>query len=308
MTLLQDIVDGASGSGVDVATLLRKVKVLAARTHVDQLAEWVGFELEGYLGDDSALPGYRGPFQFEVLGTFAGYFQSQIQNAPIPPSLFPESMRDGWLFRRSFREPIAEIETLADRDDLLRIFWPADVIAYTNSLIKQRELKLYDGFLQQAFLAVPSTLLTTIVDAVRTRILDLALEFERLDPEAGQPDADQPDVATARTIVTNIIGGHHNIAVASTSVQQHVEMPRPGNQEELVEFAVSLGVSGPFLDELRQALQEDADEPVDDGHGSGARVRAWLGRWMIHPGGAVAAGAGGELLARAVAHYLGAPF
>src|SRR5437763_12373438 len=106
MTLLSELVDGASGTA-PVASLLRKVKVLAARLGVDQLDEWVEHELMGY-PDDAALPSYRGPFRTEVLGHFSGPLGSGYQNAPIAPICFPQEFRDGLRFNIEFRQAIAE--------------------------------------------------------------------------------------------------------------------------------------------------------------------------------------------------------
>jgi hypothetical protein len=71
VTLLTEIIDAAIGDKTTVSTLLRKFKVLAARTETGRLAEWVGYELEGY-SESSTLPGYRGPFEVPVLGHFVG--------------------------------------------------------------------------------------------------------------------------------------------------------------------------------------------------------------------------------------------
>lgn len=47
MTLLKDLLDGAAGDTVPVATLLRQLKIVAARTEAAPLADWVRHELEG---------------------------------------------------------------------------------------------------------------------------------------------------------------------------------------------------------------------------------------------------------------------
>jgi hypothetical protein len=309
MTLLQDIIESASGSEVGVATLLRKVKVLAARVGTGELASWVHYELDGY-PSGVELPAYRGPLQVEVRGTFTGMFGRGLRNAPIPGAGYPERLRKGSLFNAEFRQPVTELEALADSsaEEMLRLAWPGNAIAETNWLIKSGEVQLYkDMYLQEAWRPFHPTMLAGIVDTVRNRILDLALEFEALDPEAGQPEARQPDPSQVHTIVTNITGGMTNVAIASGQAYQHLTATMPTNPDELIEFARSVGVGGELLDELRQALRDDAEDPIDDGHGPGSRVRAWLGRWMINPAGAVAAGGAGDLLGRAIAHYLNLP-
>jgi len=133
MSLVQELVDGASGD-VPVTSLLRKVKVVAARAEVPALDEWVQHELAGYRGDVE-LPDYRGPFETEVLGMFGGAFGSALKNAPIPSVAFPSEFRDGVLFNIAFPQPIAEIEELSQAQHGLTAPWPANAVAVVNGLI-----------------------------------------------------------------------------------------------------------------------------------------------------------------------------
>jgi hypothetical protein len=48
MTLLRDIQEAALDSKVNLADLLRKCKVLAARLKHEEFATWVDWELNGY--------------------------------------------------------------------------------------------------------------------------------------------------------------------------------------------------------------------------------------------------------------------
>jgi len=75
MTRLEELVEGASGQDLPVATLLSKVKVVAARLKTAPLERWVDHELMGYRGDDE-LPDYRGSFDTPVFGMFGGPFGS----------------------------------------------------------------------------------------------------------------------------------------------------------------------------------------------------------------------------------------
>jgi hypothetical protein len=84
-TLLGEIIDGTSGTS-SVPTLLRKLKVLAARTGSHKLAEWVTHELDGYPNADE-VPVYRGPMETIVLGCVVGFAGNQAKNVPIPPSV-----------------------------------------------------------------------------------------------------------------------------------------------------------------------------------------------------------------------------
>ena len=142
MTPLEELIAGASGDEVSVSTLLRKVKVVAARLGTIHLEQWVDFELNGY-PKDFELPDYRAKRFAEVKGHFSGPAGSGLQNALIPPSAFPQDMQDGYLFHISWPQAIAELERLASLDGPLTSDWSADAVAYTNALIRTGEVRLY---------------------------------------------------------------------------------------------------------------------------------------------------------------------
>lgn len=307
MSLLEELIDGASCDTVPVATLLRKAKVLAVRLQTGQLGEWVEYELVGY-PSEVTLPEYRGPFRTEVRGHFGGPFGSGLQNAPIPSIGFPQNFREGSLFNIEFREAIVELERLAKSTSVLRAEWPADAVAMTNSLIESGEVQLYEGLgLQQAWRAVSATQLTSIVDTVRTRILDLALSLEQVAPDAGQPGADIPPSEKVHQVVTNVFGGTPNIAIASSDVDQTISLPSAGDEEGLLAYLSQLGIVTEDLERLRVALAEDAADETS-GEEPGPRVNEWLGRVLTRSSkmaGKVGIGTATALATQAVSAYFG---
>ena len=74
MSLLREIQDAAVNSEVELATLLRKCKVLAARLGNGEFKSWVDNELDGYKSPDG-LPDYR-VLTVNSKGHFAGAFGS----------------------------------------------------------------------------------------------------------------------------------------------------------------------------------------------------------------------------------------
>lgn len=140
VALLADIIDGIDA--MPVAALLRKTTVLAARLQTDPLAAWVRRELDGYTMDDD-LPSYRGSFPAEVLGQFVLPYTSQSNTLPVPPVSLPETIRNGIAFQVEFRQPIAELESLATRPSV-HSPWPADLVAYVNMLMRDGTAKLYE--------------------------------------------------------------------------------------------------------------------------------------------------------------------
>lgn len=299
MTLLGELIDGASGDA-PVTTLLRKVKVVASRADVPALDAWVEHELGGY-PEGIEVPEYRGPFAVEVLGTFGGPFGSGIRNAPVPSIGFPADYRDGALFNILFNQPIAEIEELSTSGKNLEAPWPANAVAMTNSLMMQGEVSLYEGMgLQQAWRVISRAQLVSIIDAVRTRILDLSLTMERTNPATGQAGAPPLPPEEKRTIVTNIFGGNPNIAVASSGFTQDVHVS-PGDREALSEQLSALGLPEVEIQRLFQALAADDADGTD---GLGPETSSWLARTMLRAQ-ELGIGTAGGLIANAISQYIG---
>ncbi len=306
VTFLSDLVDNASGDDVPIATLLRKVKVVAARLGNVALEEWVDHELMGY-PPEAELPDYRASRHVEVQGHFAGPVGSGLQNAPIPSIGFPKEFREGPLFTIEFREPISELEKLSQSAEPLRAMWPADAVAWTNQLINRGDVHLYEYMgLQQAFRLISSHSIGAIVDTVRTRILNLALSLEAVSPDAGLPDAPPADVGALERVVMNVYGG--NVAVQSSHFKQEITMPAVGDLQALFVALNHAGVPSDDQEALRDALVADEGEGAGPRKAVGRRVREWVGGLALQGAGAAgkgAAGAGGSLALRALASYFG---
>lgn len=299
MTLLQTVIDDASGNDVGAATLRRKLKVLAARTNTVSLADWVDHELNGY-PPGAQLPTYRGPIETAVRAQMGSDFGPTASNLRIPPGVFPDDVvAQAWLFRTEFRQPIEGLGSFAEMDEQPTVAWSPDNIRIINAMIRSGEIRLFDPpmYFINADQHVSAQTFVDIVSAVRNRVLDLALEFERLDPETGQPGAPAPDPVAAATIVTNIIGSTvTNLAVDSPGTRQESTVVQ-GDLPSLLNRLRALGVEDGELDELAEAIDHDGPEP-------GARVNAWLGRITLGLG-AVATAAIGQLVADAIGAYYG---
>lgn len=303
VTLLDEVIQGASGDA-SVATLLRQVKVLSSRTQTASLASWVDQELNGYRSSDD-VPDYRGPFPLHPLGHFIGPFQSEVRNVQIPPSTFSAKYRDGQLFNIIFEQPIAEIETWA-KDDFTNISWPPDAQRFYHHLISTGEVTPVvrtDMVLASVHCPVASTTFVGILNAVRNKVLDLALELEQVAPMAGQPNvpSDQKDPAAA--VINNHFHGSSNVAIASHGASQVVvNLPERDDSQGLLRFLGGAGLAPSLLQELEQALEEDeADDRYQRPESRWSRSRAWLGRAATD----TTTGALGGVIAAAAASFLG---
>lgn len=311
MTLLNELVDGASRDDVTVTTLLNQLKVLAARTRVGELADWVEHELVGY-PNEVTLPSYRGPFASDVRGDFVAMLGADgLKSAPIGPGGFEPGFREqfGRLFEIEFRQSIAEIIELSRMTDSVQSTWSADMVMYVNQLLAQEKAQLYDPSfrLQRAWRPVPPFKASGVVAAVRTRILDLALELEQEYPDAGQRGEEQPPADEVRSmVINNIFGGNVTVAAGAGSTAHQEINVRPQDRDSLRAYLQSLGLNQQDLDGLETALDEDGDKLVDGE--PGPATKSWLWRMTTGAGSmaknAVTAGLGG-LLGQALAAYFG---
>ncbi len=299
VTLLEDIITGACGE-TSISSLLRQLRVLASRTGGAPLDVWVSSELNGY-GPDDAVPAYRGPFRLAALGHFLGRFGAEMRNVPIPPSTFPEGMRRS-AFDVELRNPIAELEEMA-KSPASTVGWPADMVQFYNSLVAQGVIQRFlrdDFVLAQVQQPLPAHMVVGVLDAVRTRALDVALELEREAPSAGEPAASAEVRERASTIINNYFNAPSNIAIQSPGSQLTVPPPAAGDVDGLIAFLSAAGLSPLQLRGLSDAVAEDgANGSASTGRWE--RVRAWFGAAMTDVG----TGAAGSALAAAAAGFLG---
>jgi hypothetical protein len=215
MSLLREIQDGATDSTVEISTVLRKAKILAARLKNPDFETWVDSELAGY-HRDAELPSYRNVDAMAYGRFIAGNMQAKLA---IPSSVLPPKLR-GWGERCFFRQPIAAISVtataaVAKEDHEISIPWPAEMFSYAE--------KAYTGQCVGVWLRVSASQLVAIVDAVRNRLLSFALAIEAENPDAGDADIRGTPVDPQRVnhvFHTTIHGGTNNVAVGGSRFTQ----------------------------------------------------------------------------------------
>jgi hypothetical protein len=191
MTLLREIQAAATESKVDISTVLRKAKILAARLQNAEFGNWVDRELNGY-SDHSTLPPYR-VVPVEVRGHIS---RSGLHwnDAPIMTASLPEKLRT-WGEVCYLSQPIAAIASLAagaQQGVQLQVPWPQELAIRFGA-------QGYNGFeCLGAWQVVSPHALIGVVDTVRNRILDFALKIEAENPEAGEASPDTEPVPRER--------------------------------------------------------------------------------------------------------------
>lgn len=226
MSLLREIQDAAIDSNTELATLLRKCKVLAARLGNPEFKQWIENELSGY-GNIENLPDYR-IIKVNSKGHFSGAFQSGIRNADIPLLCIPEEFHKK-LSKSYLNQPVASMEVLVKNSTggTLQEPWNPDLVAFVGGNIYE------DMNCMQAWKVIPITGIVAALDAIRNRILNFVLEIEAESPDAGEAPANSnpvPQEKVHQIFNTYISGTVHNVATGSSNVKQK-SINTPCNEE-----------------------------------------------------------------------------
>ncbi|OYN78903.1 hypothetical protein CG716_13625 [Mycolicibacterium sphagni] len=265
-------------------------------------------ELSGY-PSDAAIPDYRGPFPCQVLSDWSGPFQSGAQNVPLPSVSVPKGMREAGAFEVRFHESVSQLEQFASAGDTVVYSWGADAVAILNTLMNNGTIpQIMEGYgLLVARKHVPAPLIVEVLDNVRTRVLNLALELEKVTPDAGEPGTVPADQSTVNNIV-NIIYGHGNtLAVDSPSAVQ-VGGVRVNDLDSLLNSVAGLGLAPEDVSELQQAVEGDeADDETPAGE-PGSRVTRFLGKLTVgalKSAGQAGVQEGAKAISKAILTYYG---
>lgn len=254
MSLLREIQDAAIDSNTELAVLLRKCKVLAARLGSPDFKQWVENELSGY-EEIETLPEYR-IMKVNSKGHFAGPFQSGLRNADIPLSCIEKDFHKN-LSHSYMAQPVAALESLV-RDTsggTLQEPWNPDLVAYVGQ-------NIYQGMnCMQAWKVIPVAGIVAALDAVRNRVLNFVLEIEAESPDAGEAPVNSnpvPQEKVHQIFNTYITGTVQNVATGSSNVSQNA-VQNSANEELFRDLLNALHKSDGdkrIISELSNAVEE----------------------------------------------------
>ena len=182
LSILQEIQQEALDSQGDLGQILRKCKLLAAKLHSQPLADWLVWESNGY-PEKVDVPPYR-VHSLRVKGHFFGPMHSEYRNAPIPHALLPEEARSLYE-NHQIRDSIANLQWLVNNNEggILTID--------TSDLNMVLHDRVFHGHqCIQCWGELGVSAFVEILNSVRNRILDFAVELENEDADAGSPGHD----------------------------------------------------------------------------------------------------------------------
>jgi hypothetical protein len=290
VTLLDDIIDAATDPVASVPDLLRKVQVVARRVGAPDVEAWVRHELQGY-PEDVELPAYR-VLDAQPIGRYTGPMgSSHLEQL----TLMAPGLERYWT--APMRAPVQSLVSLAgdEGDDNIGYTWShLDVEKYERSGVFS--INMMGLFSVQS--RVSRDALRGVVDNIKSKALDLALDLQAEYPDAGEQGG--PTVAAEPqlrqivynfTTTNNISGGHGNNVAVGSNIEQRSKV-RLGDTDDLRQGAEELGLDVEAVEEFITLVQEERDP-------DGPRLRGFLAR------GAVATDVAATSLIDLVKGYLG---
>lgn len=300
MTLLRKIQEQAIDGGTDLSSLLRSCTVLGARLGNQEFRTWVSSELNGYR-EAKYLPEYR-VISVRSKANFSGPFGSGLRNGDIPPSMIPAKFRDALYYVR-IQDPVASIQDLVRTDQpALQAAWPPEIAQFVGSQIYEHLNCI------QAWQTIPRNALVAVLDAVRNRLLEFAIEIEAREPEAGEAAANSeplPQPVVTKIFNTVIMGDVQNMSAGAEHVEQTIQNITESNFQSLAQWLRDNEVEEADVESLKLAIDEDKAIDVE---GIGPRVSKWKALMQKKAGEgswAVGKSVAGSLLGKALATYFG---
>jgi hypothetical protein len=302
MTLLREIQEAAIDPKIDIVTVLRKARLLAARLKNADFESWVLRELNGY-PEDTELPPYRIKPVTSKANLVIGL--TRLPHARVIPTLIPEKFRK-WATTAYLRSSITEYASLVRSSELrvggmLKSWWPQELAVkyggsgYGNDLDRVECLEAWQEFGKDS--------LVGLIETVRTRVLEFALQIEMAAPEAGEAaaagDAPLPQAQVTQIFYTTVVGNSNAISTGGGyTVQSTTAGVGVGDLPALLAALRDGGVPAEQVAELKTAAETSANQK--------AAMESWLARFTMSAATGVTSAAI-RIAAKAIAQYLGVP-
>jgi AbiTii len=300
--LLDKLIDLATDNQQPLTVLLRQCIVLAYELKNEQLKEWANHELNGY-SNQAEVPKYR-TVAAGATGVFrAGYMFPAIKRS-IPGGAMEEAHRK-FAEEVHLFEPVSAYENSLNavqsgKGQAMAYKWNADLITY------YQEAFIEGHALVDAWQEVPMGVIAGMLDTIRTRVLNMALE---LKSEIGESDADLKKVKSSEAeaekvnsiVLTQIFGGTVYMAAGQQNV--NVQNIAVGDWEDLKKVLNESGLGEKDVAELSQALHQDNKT-------MGATVKGWISRnagKVFNSGLQVGVSVGTTILTQYIKRHLGLP-
>lgn len=301
MSLLRKIQDDCASGEVELSTILRHCRILASRLGSEGLEQWLHWESDGY-PDENTPPNYRRLTHVLVQGHFVGAFGAQMRNAEIPPEHIPVAIRSACT-SQDFRQGIAVLEDTAEHQS-----------GTLKSLIPVSAAQIFEPvFLDMqcisAWKMIPGMTIPRILNTVRNRVLDFALNIEKEFPDAGEDAAKHSTSDQSRfqqIFNTTVYGGAANIVGQASRSNIAATNVATGDWNSLRDALKALEASAADIKDLKNALDHEKKPPGRDRFGP--KVAGWIGKMATKSASGtwkIASGLALNILTRLISEYYG---
>lgn len=271
MSLLDEIRSDLVNESAKLSNTLRKAKILASAIGLPEFREWVDSELNGY-PDTEKVPNYRRSRPTN-LGTFAGPFQSGVNNVVLPTYNLPAEIKE-FAENLIFFDGVGALEALeAQASSSYQRRWPQEMVLLARDYIPMTG----GNVLVDAHQPIPDHLVPGILDQVKNRLLDFVLGLQENNVTSEDLDNRAVEPGTVRNLFNIHIYGDRNIVASGEQINQHINTVQEGNKDSLISVLRDLNIEGEDLSELDNAI---AAEPSAPEGSYGPKVQAWLGRMI----------------------------
>lgn len=265
---IERAVDSLSDPDVALSDCLRTVLVVAKRIGAENLATWINAELDGYSQED-VVPAYRLESNFAVAVVFDGFGGTQETRMFSRLELTDEL--GAVLDDVALRQPLKELETLAAKSTKLGQPLPMQwVMVFRSEAEANRVPTMLRMTPNDARIEIPHSFLVGLLDRIKTVALNLVLDLQSADPDAGQTggptiDSDPALAQVVNNYVTNnnIHASNSNVAVTSGSGAMTVQKVKEGDVTGLLEAAKEF-INAEGIAALKAALESDGGEPANE--------------------------------------------
>ena len=237
-SIIEEIQKDALDHNVPVGTLLRKVKLAAAKLGLPIIEDWVDKELKGYSGDDD-VPEYRKVTGTPMARGVVGGFE---------PIQFEESEHAKKLSVVPIGQSIPGMEgQLQSRDQSLIFPYPPKLVDALNKSNRRR--------IVQCGVKFESANLVAIVEAVRTLVMEWAISMEKAGVTGTDLSfsADEKDKAKAAAVVVNV----------GTIHQFSGNLGSPGVSGDVIVATLSIDKVRDFINQVKPHTEQLVREGID---------------------------------------------
>jgi plasmid stabilization system protein ParE len=266
------------------------------------------YALKPYYGDGVRAVLYKGNYIVYQCDT------KQLQRFPIPQLALSEKYRGSQFFKLHFLEGVGELEALAAEKQTLQAPWPTDVVMGFPIMAKEGTVKIDTTMtFVEIWKEIPYPTIVGVLDSIRTRLLDLSMQLGEEEPavEREQRITDPERVEqAANRFYTIVYAQSANVALGNRDVTQTQELPAPYDSDGLIDYLRKLGLNEDMIEDLQNALNEDAEEDKDNGEsgerqGPGRRVLTWLKNVSTAAATKVGTPVATTLITQALLHHFG---